>query len=83
MAHKITPPTSCHESWELNALCGKRVKVIFWDNTEYIGVLQRDTLATKCCNPNYDDKRAIGYRLTDGLHFKKSHVKKITEAADK
>lgn len=81
MEGEFTPLTSCHESWALNQLCGKRVKVVLWDNTEYIGVLQKDTLATIIGPPTYDDKRVIGYGLIGAtrLHFKKTHVKRVVE----
>lgn len=52
-----------HESKILNALLGKRVKIIFWDNSEACGTLKKSTIQQ-------------GYAI-ENLHFRKSHVKKV------
>lgn len=75
------------ESGKLNALVGKLVEVEFidtYDGDIEVGVLHKDTLATYTKNPDADNAQIRGYWLdrVDGeIHFKKSHVKSITEAA--
>ncbi len=75
---------TCHESEKLNALCGKKVKIIFFDGDYCVGILHKDTLATRMQetgSKNYDNKNVIGYYLERDIdiHFKKSHVKSIKE----
>ena len=53
-----------HESEELNALLGKKVKVTFFDDTTKTGVLNRSLY-------RYDR-----YEVAD-RSFRKTHVKKI------
>lgn len=53
-----------HESEELNALLGKKVKVTFFDDTTKTGVLTRSLYS-------YDRYDVAGYL------FRKTHVKKI------
>lgn len=80
-------PLQRTESGKLNALVGKLVEVEFidtYDGDIEVGVLHKDTLATYTKNPDADNAQIRGYWLdrVDGeLHFKKSHVKSITEAA--
>lgn len=54
-----------HESEKLNALLGKRVKVVFFDDSTQTGVLERG-------------KYHCPY-LINNIEFYKSHIKKITE----
>lgn len=75
------PPMSCHEDAYLNSLCGKRVAITFFDNSEEEGIFQKDTLATYTGLKDFNDKRVIGYRIVNGTHFKKAHIKHIEEAA--
>lgn len=73
------PPMSCHEDAYLNSLCGKRVTVKFYDDSEETGTLRRDTEA-QLKFAGLDDKRCVGYYLEERkLHFRKSHIKKIEE----
>ena len=75
------PLMSCHEDAYLNSLCGKRVTVKFYDDSERTGTLRRDTLAQMFFK-ELDDKRCIGYYLEEcRLHFRKSHIKEIEEVA--
>lgn len=80
-------PLQRTESGKLNALVGKLVEVEFigtYDGDIEVGVLHKDTLATYTKNPDADNAQIRGYWLdrVDGeIHFKKSHVKSITEAA--
>lgn len=81
-------PLQRAESRKLNALVGKLVEVEFidaYDGDIEVGILHKDTLATYTKCPDADNTQIRGYWLdrVDGeLHFKKSHVKSITEAAD-
>ena len=54
-----------HESKELNALLGKKVKVTFFDGTTITGVLSRGTW------------KRDRYEIKNSWTFRKSHVKKI------
>lgn len=54
-----------HESEELNALLGKKVKVTFFDDTTITGVLSRGTW------------KRDRYEIKNSWTFRKSHVKKI------
>jgi len=81
------PPMSCHEDAYLNSLCGKLVKITFSDDTIREGILRRDTEA-QLKFAGLDDKRCVGYSVYSAtrplgrlLHFRKSHIKKIEEAA--
>lgn len=53
-----------HESDELNALLGKKVKVTLFDDSVCIGVLQ-------------NSKYKQGRYAVDNYSFRKTHVKKI------
>ena len=58
-----------HESKELNALLGRKIKVVMFDDDIYIGILEWD-------------KYHKGSYFLDGtkpISFRKSHVKKIEE----
>lgn len=80
-------PLQRAESAKLNALVGKLVEVEFVDSYDgdiEVGVLHKDTLATYTKNPDANNAQIRGYWLDreDGeIHFKKSHVKSIQEAA--
>lgn len=54
-----------HESEELNALLGKKVKITLWNDKILTGVLLRDTWRR-------DDRYECAYYT-----FRKTHVKKI------
>ncbi len=56
-----------HESEKLNALLGKRVCVVFFDNAKRVGVLEKS-----------EPPHIEGYKI-ENLHFRKTHVKRITE----
>lgn len=58
-----------HESQKLNALLGKKVKVVMFDNEAYIGILERDKYHKGCYFLE-------GERL---ISFRKSHIKKIED----
>lgn len=67
---------------KLTALAGKSVLIKFTDGLDAAGFFHVDTLATRCDNPAYDNKRIIGYYIETTfrrMHFKKSHVKHIEE----
>lgn len=53
-----------HESEELNALLGKKVKITLFDDSIHIGVLRR----AEWLQGRYE---------VDCLYFRKTHVKKI------
>lgn len=57
-----------HESEELNALLGKKVKITLWDNKIVTGVLTRAEW-----NP---DKYCVSTPVY-GVNFRKTHIKKI------
>lgn len=59
-----------HESEKLNALIGKKVKIIFWDNKEEVGILGRS---------EYSKRYKIDRAYKGPLHFYKTHIKKISE----
>lgn len=75
-----------HASAKLNALVGKPVVVKVWDGSTERGVLHIDTVAAHLHSADAahaDNTRVIGYYLYRGkqhgyLHFKKSHIIKIT-----
>lgn len=81
-------PLQRTESDKLNALVGKLVEVEFidaYDGDIEVGVLHKDTLATYTKNPDADNAQIRGYwldRIDGEIHFKKSHVKSITETAE-
>lgn len=60
-----------HESEKLNALLGKKVKIIMFDNREEVGVLGRS---------EYKRGYKIDRPFKGALHFYKTHIKKISEA---
>ena len=62
-----------HESEKLNALLGKKVKIIMYDNREELGVLGRS---------EYSKRYKIDRPYKGALHFYKTHIKKITEVAE-
>jgi len=62
-----------HESEKLNALIGKRVKIIFWDDKEECGVLGRS---------EYSKRYKIDRPRKGPLHFYKTHIKKISEVTE-
>lgn len=53
-----------HESEELNALLGKKVKITFWDDKVLTGVLARA------------EYRPDRYEVAN-MSFRKTHVKKV------
>lgn len=63
--------TNIHESEKLNALLGKRVKIVFFDGDEEIGILGRS---------NYSQRYKITRNGKGDLCFYKTHVKSIKEA---
>lgn len=62
--------SNIHESEKLNALLGKKVKIIMFDNREYCGILGRS---------EYSKRYKIDRPYKGALHFYKTHIKKITE----
>ncbi len=76
-------PLQRAENAKLNALIGKLVEVEFintYDGDIEVGILHKDTLATRYQNPEGDNATICGYwldRIDGALHFKKSHVKDI------
>lgn len=59
-----------HKDSKLNSICGKKVRVVFWDNEERVGILRAA------------DSRILGDTfgyVVDNLHFKKSHIKRVEE----
>lgn len=61
---------NCHRSKELDALLGKRVKVVFKNGIVEIGVLGKD---------KYSERYRVETR-TCGVCFRKTFVRKIEEA---
>lgn len=85
-ADKITSrPLQRAESNKLNALVGSLVEVDFYgyDGDLEVGILHKDTPATRYYNVNGDNATVCGYwldRIDGDLHFKKTHVKNIWAA---
>lgn len=59
-----------HNSEKLNALLGKKVKLVLFDGCEHIGILEKS-------------EHMPGYKIVreykGPIHFYKTHVKKIKE----
>lgn len=62
--------SNIHESEKLNALIGKKVKIILFDNREEIGILGRS---------EYSKRYKLDRPYKGPLHFYKTHIKKISE----
>ena len=62
-----------HESEQLNALLGKKVKIIMFDGKEEVGTLGRS---------EYSKRYKIDRPYKGALHFYKTHIKKISEVTE-
>lgn len=60
--------TKVHEDKRMNALLGKRVRILFFDGDTEEGILERS---------EYSRRYALKRALKGTLCFYKSHVKKI------
>jgi hypothetical protein len=58
-----------HESQKLNALLGKKVKIVMFDDDVYTGILERDK----------DHKGSYFVNGLQPISFRKSHIKKIED----
>ena len=61
---------NCHRSEKLEALLGKRVKVVLHDGSVYRGILGKDV---------YSERYKIERNHKGAMSFYKTHVKKIEE----
>ena len=62
---------NCHKSEKLDALLGKKVKIIMYDGAIHTGVLRKDT---------YSDRYRVERNGKGGLCFYKTHIRKVEEA---
>ena len=62
---------NCHKSKKLEALLGKRVKLVLHDGSVYTGVLSKD---------QYSERYKIERNYEGPMCFYKTHVRKIAEA---
>lgn len=56
--------SDCHKSSRLEKLMGKKVKIVFFDDTTRIGILGRDEYRP-------------GRYMVDNMSFYKTHVKEV------
>ena len=61
---------NCHKSEKLEALLGKRVRLVLHDGSVYIGVLGKDV---------YSERYKLERNYKGPMCFYKTHIKKIEE----
>lgn len=74
---KKNKKTYSHESEELNALIGKRVRITFFDGQISAGVLEKDETNKGCYCIDALDSHGLPVKII----FRKTHVEKIEDAS--